>query len=487
MRSPIMLLLLAFNAMPTGACAQAQLPVVTQLPVQTLSEVRELECDTPSLPARKTVIPNPDPMERPSAQMVESEMDDAPPAEALSTAIAPLLPVITPGDGYRVAIWGDSHLAAGSFTQELVKLLKLPAGLESGPLLPATMGRPGVRLPLRRSCVSSEWRYEPVYLGGEGAAAPGPGLVNMVSDQAGSKLSWDIRRASSGSRHARVRILYQQTATPVVLGIRVDGGIEKELSLTEKAGPAVLELVAEQPISQVTLRLIDGRFRFHGLELVSSQPNVFQLDVFGYPGATIAGWKVASPDYLNSWFSGRNYQLVMLEFGTNEGNVKPFNLAGYRKTLVEAVNNMKAAFPSAACVLIAPGDRGVLVRRSLNVQMKNSQQGRQKLSGKKHVTRALATHQHGQPHLKNHAVDFFQYSKIHFDIERVQAQVAASANCSTWSMLHAMGGIGSAYKWTRQSPPLMASDMIHFTVAGYQRLAQQFATDTGWHALFVFE
>ena len=143
MRSPIMLLLLAFNAIPIGACAQAQLPVVTQLSVQTLSEVRELECDTPSLPSRKTVIPNPDPMERPSAQMLESEMEDAPPAEALSAAIAPQLPVITPGDGYRVAIWGDSHLAAGSFTQELVKLLKLPAGLESGALLPATMAAPG--------------------------------------------------------------------------------------------------------------------------------------------------------------------------------------------------------------------------------------------------------------------------------------------------------------------------------------------------------
>ncbi|MBC7454439.1 MAG: hypothetical protein H7335_12170 [Massilia sp.] len=176
----------------------------------------------------------------------------------------------------------------------------------------------------------------------------------------------------------------------------------------------------------------------------------------------------------------------MLEFGTNEGNAKPFNLAQYRNTLIEAVNNMKAVFPTAACVLIAPGDRGVLVRRSLNVHLKNTKLAKHKLSDKKKLAHAVANQRHGKK-AEDQRVDIFQYSKIHFDIERVQAEVAASTHCSAWSMLHAMGGAGSAYKWTRQTPPLMASDMIHFTVAGYQRLAQQFASDIGWHALFERE
>ncbi|MBC7454438.1 MAG: hypothetical protein H7335_12165 [Massilia sp.] len=291
-----------------AALAQ-QLPAVTQLVVQTLAGVRDLECDNTAPPLRKPVTPNPDPLERPSEQVIQSAMQKAPPAEGLPTALAPQLPALPPGDGYRVAIWGDSHLAAGFFTQELVKLLKLPAhaGRQPHALLPASMGRAGMRLPLRRSCVSSEWRHEPVYLGGEGAAAPGPGLVNMVSDQTGSTLSWDLKSASASPGNARVRILYQQRASPMVLGIRVDGGVEQAVSLIEKVGPAVLELVANQPISQVALRLIDGRFRFHGLELVSNAPDAFQLDVFGYPGATVAGWKAANPDYLASWFSERNY------------------------------------------------------------------------------------------------------------------------------------------------------------------------------------
>ena len=493
MRRPIFMMLLASSAMHIDSFAQQQPPAVTQLSVQAQAGVKELECEKPLPPVRKAVAANPDPMELPSAEMVQNGMQEDPPADALPAGVLPAavaasLPAIRPVDGYRVAIWGDSHLAAGFFTQELVKLLKLPANAEPGALIPASMGRAGVRLPIRRSCVSSGWQYEPAYLGGAGGAAPGPGLVNMVSDQAGSTLSWDVRDAASLPRYERVRILYQQSEAPMVIGVSVDGGVEKEVRLGEKAGPAVLELVADQPISQVTIRLVDARFRFHGLELFSKKPAAFQLDVFGYPGATIAGWKSANLAYLNSWFQQSNYQLVMLEFGTNEGNAKPFNLAGYRKTLVEAVGNMRSVFPTAACVLIAPGDRGVLVPRSLNVRVKNTlgQRGRHKTAEKHLLAHAPANTHHGQ-RKSPPKVDVFHYSRIHLDIEQVQAEVAANAGCSSWSMLHAMGGMGSSYKWARQSPALMSSDMIHFTVAGYQRLAQQFATDMGWRAMFVGE
>jgi lysophospholipase L1-like esterase len=49
-------------------------------------------------------------------------------------------------------------------------------------------------------------------------------------------------------------------------------------------------------------------------------------------------------------------------------------------------------------------------------------------------------------------------------------------------MLDAMGGAGSAYRWAQQNPAWMARDLIHFTVPGYQRLAQIMAQDLGWNA-----
>lgn len=460
MHRPVLLMLLAASALHVDSFAQQQVPAVKQVLLHARAETSELKCETRPSVARAAAAPDPDPMELPADDMVQALAPAGlsaaePPVEGA----APLSSVraLASADGYRIAIWGDSHLAAGFFNEELAKLLKLPTDSVSNALVPANMGRGGVRLPIRRSCVSSQWKYEPGYLGGDNAAAPGPGLVNMVSDQPGSTLAWDVRKDAQSPGYERVRLLYQQADAPITIGVGINGDAEKTIVLDQQPGPAILELAGDQAITQVRVRLIDARFRFHGLELLSSQANPYEMDVFGYPGATVASWKSANLDYLGAWFAQRNYQLVMLEFGTNEGNAKPFDLLGYRKLLTDSVRNMRTVFPTSACILIAPGDRGILVRRSVN-------------KGKKRGRKA-------KPEAR---IDLLPYARIHAAIGRVQTEVAAAAGCSAWSMQDAMGGPGRAYQWARQSPPLMSRDLIHFTVAGYQRLAQKFAADMGW-------
>lgn len=457
MRRPILLMLFAATA-PFVHAAATQPLAVRQLQVHPGGAAPELVCEKKAGVARTIAPANPDPLEIPTDDLLEA-MGSA--AEAVQADGAPLrLPSVRPhlgAGGFRMAVWGDSHLAASFFTDELVKILRVPGDAVSNLLLPANMGRAGVRLPLRRSCVSPQWKYEPGYLGRDNASTPGPGLMNMFSDQAGATLAWDVRKDAQAPGYERVRILYQQTDAPIQVALGIDGAPEQAVTLDQAAGPAVLELVADRPIAQVKLRLLDGRLRLHGLELLARQPGGFQMDVFGYPGATVAGWKSARFDYFNAWFAPSAYQLVMLEFGTNEGNVKPFDAASYRATLAESVRNMRTAFPAAACILIAPGDRGVLVPRSANIHKKKGKPTRQ--------------------------IDLLVYSRIHAQIGRIQAQVATEAGCSAWSMQDAMGGPGRAYQWARQSPALMAPDLIHFTVAGYQRLAQKFARDMGWTAL----
>lgn len=462
----------------TMASSAQQLPAMTQLAVHAGGPLAELGCEKSAPAARPAAPVNPDPLEMPSDALL---------AEARASADLPRLAQATPPQrgfvpgaaGFRIAIWGDSHLAANFFTEELARLMTMPDDALPNLLLPASMGRAGVRLPLRKACVSAQWKYEAGYLGGAYAAAPGPGLVNLYSEQAGATLAWDVRKHSSARGYQRVRILYQQTEAPMVVGISVDGAVEQTVTLHRAPGPAVLELAGDAPIAQVRLRLIDARFRFHGLELWSAQSTPFVLDVFGYPGATVAGWKSADPAYLGAWFAQRPYQLVMLEYGTNEGNVKPFDLATYRQTLTQSVRTMRALFPAAECMLIAPGDRGVLVRHSAN--------GPAKIRGP--ITRAMWRAAALEAFTKRSAMrtiapapDLYYFSTIHAAIGRVQAQVAADAGCRAWSMQDAMGGAGSAYAWARATPPLMARDLTHFTVAGYRRLAQQFARDMGWSA-----
>lgn len=457
MRTPCLLIFLAAAALHDASSAQQAAPAVTQLRVQAHGEVADLACDTQVQAPRPPAASNPDPMEIPTDDLIRTM--DTPDAPDPASAALPPVRQLAPRDATRIAIWGDSHLAAGFFSDELLKQRKFPGASAPDAVLPANMGKAGVRLPLRRSCVSAQWKYEPVYIAANGAA-PGPGMVNMFSDQPGATLAWDLRRDKTASGYERVRILYQQTEAPMVVGVGVDGDAEQQVTLAAAPGPALLELVAERPMAQVRLRLVDASFRFHGLELLADQPAPFRFDVFGWPGATVASWKNARQDYVGAWFAQSGYQLVMLEFGTNEGNVKPFDPAAYRRLLAESVQNMRARFPDAACVLIAPGDRGVLVPRSANLSKKGKHaKGKRKASPR---------------------IDLRQYSRIHAEIGRMQAEVAASAGCSAWSMLDAMGGPGSAYRWAQQTPALMAKDLIHFTAAGYQRLARKFAQDMGW-------
>jgi len=488
----------ALATVPLGsvvlAAQAASAPALTVLRVSASSGVPDLQCAAVPAVAAAAAPVDMDPREIPDDEDVQAALKAAraepAPASADQRSVG-LLGQALSGEPYRLAVWGDSHLAAGFFTQELVKILKLEADQVRSSLIPANMNRPGVRLPLRKSCVSPQWRYEPAHANAAGAAAPGPGLVNLFTTQPGASLAWDLRNAAGVAESRQVRLLYQQTAAPLQLAVSVDAGPEMEVTLSAAQGPAVLELSGDAPLSVVRVRLLAGEMRLHGLDLPLGPFAALQMDVFGYPGATVAGWKNAQADYMAAWFTQTRYNLVMMEFGTNEGNVKPFDAKSYELGLRASVKQMRAVFPDAACVLIAPGDRGVLIRRSEKLRnspsvpvRKNTARGKAKNNLKKAPVGKVRTQQTSvkprqeSPGSMPH--NLLQYTHVHEEIGQIQKAVGQDHGCRVWSMLKAMGGQGGAYRWVRQNPPLMARDLIHFTVPGYQQLAQQFANDMGW-------
>jgi lysophospholipase L1-like esterase len=70
------------------------------------------------------------------------------------------------------------------------------------------------------------------------------------------------------------------------------------------------------------------------------------------------------------------------------------------------------------------------------------------------------------------------FSQIHQRIGKIQADVGNEYSCSYWSWQDAMGGPGGSYFWMRRTPALMAGDLIHLTVPGYQFSARRFIADT---------
>lgn len=440
----------------------------TIVSVQTRHDAPDLHCGKVPAKPRAAPVPDADPHEVPDEDEVQSQlsqfqetgpasagMPDTRPSVALRRLWSPL-----PGQPLRVGVWGDSHLAAGFWSQELQRLTQLPAQSVRSRFMPASINRPGVRLPFRKTCTGPQWQYEPAHAVASGAADPGPGLVNMFTRHNEAWLSWDMRNAMGLPDKRQVRLMYQQTRTPITLAIRVDGGDEQRLDLQGREGPAVLDLVGDEPISTVQLRVAQGPFRLHGLEWPLSAETRLQLDVFGYPGATVAGWRQIQAADLAPWWGASPYDVVMLAFGTNEGNVQPFDASAYAQMLQASVGTWRQAFPEAACLLVAPGDRGILVRRSQKNRSKPGQ-----------VT----------PSDRSRTPDLLKFTRVHAEIGRIQKQVAQAHGCYFWSMLDAMGGAGSAYRWAQQNPAWMARDLIHFTVPGYQRLAQLMAQDLGWN------
>ena len=471
---------LRFLACALCAFVALHAQAVVTLDVTAQTGVPDLVCRpklTPS-PAPPAPAANDDPLVQPDMEEVEAVRREVATSESegLRPAVAEQADffrrVIDPRQGLRMALWGDSHMAAAFFSQELISLSGLrPEQIQSG-VIPATMNRPGVRLPARKTCVSTAWSYDAAYRGKEAADAPGPAMVSLVAHEPGALLQWDVRNTDGVAVNKKLRLLFHQTAQPIVIGLSVDQGEEYVLTLSAEQGPAVVELRGDIPLSALALRLISGSLRVHGLGLDTLPTTRLQFDVFAFPGATARSWQQTQLAYLAQWFPNNPYQVVALAFGTNEGNQKNFDASAYEDGLVQAVKNLKTVFPQAQCLLIGPGDRGVLVRKS-SLQ-KSKKKGNAKAKKSKAALRAVSA-----PKRPPDSV-LLQYSRVHQSINDIQTRVAAQWGCSSWSMLHAMGGQASSYIWAAKNPALMAGDLIHFTPAGYRSLAQVFAKDFGW-------
>ena len=140
----------------------------TILPVQARRDAPDLQCSQRAAPPRGKAPREMDPQEVPDEVDVQTQLkqfhdvlSNGPLAEGRAQK-RPLWQAQS-GQPLRVGIWGDSHLAAAFWSQEWARLSQLPPEAVSSRFLPASMNRPGVRLPLRKSCVGPGWQYEPAH------------------------------------------------------------------------------------------------------------------------------------------------------------------------------------------------------------------------------------------------------------------------------------------------------------------------------------
>lgn len=336
----------------------------------------------------------------------------------------------------RVGVWGDSHTASGHFVDAMIAGWGAsPAQVKATRIAPA-LGVPGVRLPLRKPCISSGWKLQHAHRAAKGQGGFTSTLMHLSSDTPGDALWLDF--GGSDPNHAlRWLNLRYSKALPqrtLLLGLSINRGPETVISLTDATQP-FFQIKPPSGLTTVRLRLVAGQITIHALEPVYEQAPQWVVDVFSAPGAMAKAWGPAAAASAPE----EPYDIAIFQYGTNEATDADFDPQTYASSLRQSLARFRTANARAQCVLVGVPDRA------------NRQTGA------------------GTPTALRHRA-----------INQVQAQVSREFQCEFWNWQAAMdGGIQG---WSMANPALAQADWIHLTGKGYELSARTFAQAIRWRA-----
>jgi lysophospholipase L1-like esterase len=301
-------------------------------------------------------------------------------------------------------------------------------------------------LNLKKYCKGEGWKVHYSYRENSSDYQQFFGLASLESTQDNSYLWLDFRLPTLAvSKLNGVDIAFSKLRSnqSAIIGLTIDNEPERLVNLSSDVHE-LIQVRSQKTISVLKLRVIVGSVTLEGFAPQYASSQALYFDTMGIPSSTINGWEKMDAKELKRHPLLQDYDIVMLQYGTNEGNMKYFDEDNYRKTLKTAVSNLKTVYPHALCILIGAPDRGVLVRRS---------------------------DRHRQQPVNR---EVLYYSNTHETINQIQREVGLELSCATWDWQNAMGGRGAAYNWFYQSPKLMAGDLTHLSILGYQMSARMF-------------
>lgn len=342
----------------------------------------------------------------------------------------------------RIGLWGDSLTSAPDFMNAALAVSGIPAAKVLPSFIQAGMKVPGLSLPLRASCVTNGWQMDYAHKEKRSTSGFSKGLLSMRSDSPGDTLFMDFRAPLPTTRVQALTVLYDKLRpdSSLLLGISIDGATEKLVSLSTVSG-TTLNITPEAPMATIRLRLISGQITLHGFAPRYQSVPAVVLDTMSVPGSLLRAWSNAAERWFDALAtpasaSASGYDLILVEYGTNEGASADFNSGDYRGYLRANLGRLRAFYPHARCMLIGPPDRGTL----------------------------------------NGAGPPLKYASVHQQIALAQQDIGAQFHCGFWNWQRAMGGPGAAPRWLRMSPPQMQPDLTHLTAAGYAASGRMFGT-----------
>lgn len=321
------------------------------------------------------------------------------------------------GDGdVRVAVLGDSHIAADWETGPLRRLLQQRFGDGGRGFVP--LGRPW-----------KVWSQEGVLTGTSGAwltrmhkHGEGPfGLTGFAleSREAGSRAWTHVLTASTAGELAYLEQpgggsfdLLVDNVRSARITTRADAA-HSAFHAFPLAGTSTKHLLEVRPVG-------DGNVRIFGVALDRADTTGLVLDALGLNGSRVATALSWSEDAWTEDLRHRAPALVIVAYGTNDAVDYETPVEAFEKSFVEELARIGRIVPSSSCLVVGPPDRTNAPR--------------------------LAA------------------------IVAAERRAAASGHCAYFDRITAMGGPGSILRWGQP-------DRVHLSREGYSRIAASLVGD----------
>jgi lysophospholipase L1-like esterase len=332
----------------------------------------------------------------------------------------------------RIVFYGASHVASDLFTGALRQRLQHRFG-EAGPGF-VVPGKPW-KFYRNAGITSEESRNFKAFRIVERAPIEGIyGLAGVAVD-AGKKpaLAAIATRPNGGLSGAvsRAELYYLKQPNGGHLHVYIDGQHMPRITTSAKnTEPGYAHWELKDGPHRFELRTQgDGPVRVFGLALERDQPGVI-LDTLGVPGTRVRDHLFWDDAVYREHLARRKPDMVVLAYGTNESGDDDVPLEQYEANVRRVLKRVREVANDASCLLIGPSDRPV-----------RNDDGT------------------------------FEPRPLTEQISNVQRRVSADFGCGFFDVQRFMGGSMSMMRWVSAVPPLGTSDYIHFTQAGYERLA----------------
>jgi lysophospholipase L1-like esterase len=302
---------------------------------------------------------------------------------------------------------------------------------------------------------SAGWRVEATF----GAAAPAdPGAVFGIS---GFRLS-AAGAGASIALAAEPRAAFSRAIVCAVTGpgagsyALVMGGETWRVALAGPPGAACRAFEAAGLQLDAALTTEGGPVTL--LSWATFRPGGVTLSNLGVVGAQLRHFARADDDALAEEFRAYAPDLIVLEFGTNEGFSGRFDGPAYESLLRGQIARLKRLSGGAPILILGAPD---------------AETDRRALAHNAEPLPGEALSIGSGPRA---AGGWFEPPAL-ARTRDIQRRVAAEAGVAFWDWAMRMGGDGTAQDWATRAPPLMRGDRVHYTAEGGAEIARRLQAD----------